>query len=126
MKVFIIFLTIILFSYSASCQKRTVGRIIKKEEFIHTWTLSELRNRNNVFITNKVAKKTLRFTFDSVFIQTNDKQYRGVWMFEKEQIQIYIPNCSECDYKWTVISGKTICFRIGEDRSLLECFSPVD
>ena len=80
----------------------------------------------NEVITNKVEKKVLRFTADSVFIQTADKFHRGKWVFEKGQIQIDIPGCPECNYKWTVIEGNIICFRIGEDMLRLECFKQKD
>ena len=118
-------LILLLFSWSAYGQKAR-RRVIKKEEFIYTWTLAEIRNQTNDLVTKKVEKTTLKFTADSVFVQTSDKLYRGMWTFEKGQLQILIPNCPQCNYKWTIMDSKIICFRIGEDMSRLECFKRED
>ena len=121
MKVILGILTLLFLSYSAFSQQAR-RRILKKDEFVHTWLLFQMRSRTNDLITDKVERKILRFTADSVFILTKDKSYSGKWTFEKGQIQILIPDCSECNYKWTIMGDNTICFRIDEDMSQLECF----
>ena len=124
-----IFLTIIfLLCVSSYCfsQRRSITkrRVFDKTEFIHTWKLVEIRNQTNDLITKKVNKKTIQFTNDSVFIFKNERNYNGTWTFEKGQFQINVPDCSDCNYKWSVFDNgdKIICFRIGDNSSRLECF----
>ena len=114
---------------NSSCfsqNRKTKSITLRKEEFIHTWNLVEIRNRANQLVTKEVDKKTIQFTNDSVFIVKNDSIYRGTWKFEKQQFQIDIPNCSNCNYKWfsydNNVNYKLICFKIGDNSSKLECF----
>ena len=128
MKIKIFITILLLFSVVSSCfsQKRAITkrRIFNKAEFIHTWNLVEIRNQSNDLVTKKVDKKMIQFTNDSVFIFKNKQIYKGTWTFEKGQFQITIPECLDCNYKWSVFddSEKIICFRVGNDNSRLECF----
>lgn len=121
------FLIIILSLITLSAlSQRTGKRELKKEDFIHTWKLFEIRNSSNSKITNKVEDKVITFTQDSVFIIRSAKKYAGIWKFQKGQIYLNIEGTSEFDYKWSVKGFGELCLRVGNNNSKLQCFKRQD
>ncbi len=94
-------ITFCIFSLQASSQRR--GVTIVPESFIGTWQLSKLADKHLNYLKDSVEKEIIRFTKDSVYVTTKNKQYAGTWNLVKGQAVINIAETDQFDYTW--ISG---------------------
>jgi hypothetical protein len=95
----IILIPLFIFSLNISAQRRS-GRKIIPEDFIGTWKLTKLADKHLNYRTDSVEKEILRFTKDSVFVTTENKEYSGTWKLIKTQPGIKIKETTQFNYTW--------------------------
>ena len=95
----IILIALFIFSLDTSAQRRSSRKTIP-EDFIGTWKLTKLADKHLKFRTDSVEKEILKFTKDSFFVTTKNKEYSGTWKLIKAQPEIKIKETNQFNYTW--------------------------
>jgi hypothetical protein len=118
------FLSIAFLQSNAQRQRRRISTDEIKKPFINsTLLLNEIRSRLNETISNRVNMvKTILFTKDSVFVTTGNIKETGVWINGDIDFIITTAEGKRIKYDWMSGSENELCFQVGNNKDVVECY----
>ena len=120
----LIFLFIASLQSNAQRRARRISLDEIKKPFINTTVVFyEIRNRLNETMPNKVSVvKAISFAKDSVFVTTGNKKEAGVWLKGDMDFIITTAEGKQIKYDWTFGSTDELCFQVGANKGVVECY----
>lgn len=86
---------------------------------------NEVRTTLNEKTTEKVGDKTIHFTQDSVFVNSDGIIEKGAWL--KDGISFFVTSSEgkQIKYQWLFGNENSFCFRVGDNKKTVECYKKV-